>query len=165
MQFGCDPRSSAEVVKVVRKATTLPLITKLTPNVGDIASIAKAVEDAGSDAVSLINTVLGMSIDAEKRCFNLSTGTGGLSGPAIRPIAVRMVWECAQKIRIPVIGLGGILTAKDALEFFLAGAKAVQIGTANFIDSEAPLKVIEGIKGYLSANKIEKLSDLKPCRT
>ena len=160
MQFGCDPLSTAEIVKTVRQSTSLPVIVKLTPNVTDIKVIAKAAEKAGADALSLINTVLGMAIDVETCTFKISTKTGGLSGPAIRPIAVRMVWQTAQAVKIPIIGLGGIMTAEDALEFFLAGAKAVQIGTANFVDVEATLKVIEGLRNYLEKNKIENIKSL-----
>jgi len=153
LQFGVDPKLTAEVVKAVRKATKLPIITKLTPNVTDITLIAKAAESAGSDAVSLINTLLGMAIDIENRKSKLGTLTGGLSGPAIKPIALRMVWQVAQAVKIPIIGLGGIMTAEDAIEFFIAGASAIQVGTANFVNIEAPMKIIKGINNYLEENK------------
>lgn len=161
MHFGCDPNSTEEIVRTVRRSTSLPVIVKLTPNVTDITPVAKAAEKAGADALSLINTVLGMAIDVKERKFRLSTRTGGLSGPAIRPIAVRMVWQAAKAVKIPVIGLGGILDTEDALEFFIAGARAVQVGTANFVDSQAPLKIIQGLREYLEKENISKLSDLK----
>jgi len=153
VQFGVDPKLTEEVVKAVRKATKLPIITKLTPNVTDITIIAKAAEKAGSNAVSLINTLMGMSIDIENRKSKIGNITGGLSGPAIKPIAVRMVWQVAKAVKIPVIGLGGIMTAEDAIEFFIAGASAVQVGTANFVDNNSPLKIVKGIENYLTANK------------
>lgn len=148
--FGTDPGEAAKVVSAVRKATRLPVITKLSPNVTDIKLMAKAVEDAGTDAVSLINTLTGMVIDTEKRRPVLATTTGGLSGPAIRPIAVRMVWQVSQAVRVPIIGMGGIMTAKDALEFIIAGASAVQVGTANFVDPDSAAKVAEGIAEYVA---------------
>ena len=130
--FGINPKESAKVIRAVKKATRFPVVTKLSPNVTDIKVMAKAAEDAGSDAISLINTITGMAIDVETRKPKLANITGGLSGPAIRPIAVRMVWEAAKVVKIPIIGIGGIMTASDALEFIIAGAAAVQIGTANF---------------------------------
>jgi dihydroorotate dehydrogenase (NAD+) catalytic subunit len=142
MQFGVDPNLTAEVVKAVKKVSSLPVITKLSPNVTDITVIAKAAESAGSDALSLINTILGMSIDTQTGDSRLGTKMGGLSGPAIRPIAVRLVWQCAQVVKIPIIGIGGIMDSNDTQEFFLAGAKAIQVGTANFIDIHTPLKII-----------------------
>lgn len=148
--FGTDPSEAAKVVSAVRKATRLPVITKLSPNVTDIKLMAKAVEDAGTDAVSLINTLTGMVIDTEKRRPVLATTTGGLSGPAIRPIAVRMVWQVSQAVRVPIIGMGGIMSAKDALEFIIAGASAVQVGTANFVDPDSAAKVAEGIAEYVA---------------
>lgn len=154
MTFGVDPVLTEEIVKKVRGASNLPLIVKLSPNVTDITVIAKAAVAAGADALSLINTVLGMAIDIKTKKPKLKTITGGLSGPAIRPIAVRMVWQVAQIVKVPVIGLGGIMTAEDALEFFLAGASAVQVGTANFVDCEAALKIIEGLKGYNLSDKM-----------
>jgi dihydroorotate dehydrogenase (NAD+) catalytic subunit len=145
IQFGVDPNLTSEVVKAVRKATSLPLIVKLSPNVTDITLIAKAAESAGADAVSLINTLLGMAIDITTGKPKLGAITGGLSGPAIKPIAVRMVWQTAKAVKIPVIGIGGIMTGEDALEFLLAGATAIQVGTANFVDTQAPIKIIEAL--------------------
>ena len=141
MAWGVDPVSAAEVVEAVRKVYDKTLIVKLTPNVTDIVSIAKAVESAGADAVSLINTVLGMAIDIEKQKPVISTKTGGMSGPAVKPLALRMVWQVAHAVNIPVVGLGGIMKAEDAIEFLLAGATAVEIGTANFIDPAITVKV------------------------
>lgn len=141
MAYGVDPKLTAELVKKVRRATKLPLIVKLTPNVTDITVIAKAAEKAGADALSLINTVLGMSIDLKTGKSRLGRPFGGLSGPAIRPIAVRMVYQCAQVVKIPLIGIGGIMTTDDALEFLFAGAKAVQVGTGNFVDPRIPLRI------------------------
>jgi len=146
MTFGIDPKAVKELIEEVRAATKLPLIAKLSPNVTDITVIAKAAVSAGADALSLINTVLGMAIDIKTKKPKLATVTGGLSGPAIKPIAIRMVWQVAQVVKVPIIGIGGIMTAEDAYEFLLAGAKAVQIGTANFIDVETPLKIIEGLR-------------------
>jgi dihydroorotate dehydrogenase (NAD+) catalytic subunit len=145
MTFGIDPKATKELIEEVRAATKLPLIAKLSPNVTDITVIAKAAVSAGADALSLINTVLGMAIDIKTKKPKLATVTGGLSGPAIKPIAIRMVWQVAQVVKVPIIGIGGIMTAEDAYEFLLAGASAVQIGTANFVDVEAPLKIIEGL--------------------
>jgi len=147
--FGAQPDAAAEVTRRVKSVSALPVIVKLTPNVADIAEIARSVAHAGADALSLINTLTGMSIDIETRRPHLANLTGGLSGPAIRPIAVRMVWQAAQAVSIPVIGVGGIMTARDAIEFLIVGACAVQIGTANFIRPAAALEVVEGIKAYL----------------
>ncbi|MFQ5465679.1 MAG: dihydroorotate dehydrogenase [Thermodesulfobacteriota bacterium] len=148
--FGTDPGEAAKVVAAVKKAAgRLPVITKLSPNVTDTGLMARAVEEAGTDAVSLINTITGMAVDIERRAPVLATGTGGLSGPAIRPVAVRMVWEAARAVKVPVIGMGGIVTAADAIEFMIAGASAVQVGTANFITPEAAVRVVEGIEAYL----------------
>jgi dihydroorotate dehydrogenase (NAD+) catalytic subunit len=158
--FGCSLHGTADVVSAVRKATTLPVIPKLTPNVTDIKSIAKAAEEAGADAVSLVNTFLAMAIDVETRRPRLSNIVGGLSGPAIRPIAVRMVYECRQAIRIPIIGMGGIATAADVLEFIIAGAAAVQVGTANFVDPLIWPKLLAGIEHYMERHKLTTLSDL-----
>ena len=149
MAFGITPQGAEEVVKAVRSVYKKTLIVKLSPNVTDIAEIARAVENAGADSVSLINTLLGMAIDAERRRPVLSTVTGGMSGAAVKPIALRMVWQVAKAVKIPVIGLGGIMNWKDAVEFMLAGATAIQIGTANFIDPTVTLKVIDGIQDYL----------------
>lgn len=154
MFFCFDPKATAELVKTVRKQTSLPLIVKLSPNVTDIAVIAKQAEDAGADAVSVINTLLGMAIDIDKQKSKIGMPTGGLSGPAIKPVAVRMVWQVAQVVKIPIIGIGGIMTGKDAIEFFLAGATAIQVGTANFVDTQAPIKIIDGIKKYLDNHDI-----------
>ena len=149
MAFGVTAKGAEEVVKAVRKVYNKTLIVKLSPNVTDITEIAKAAENAGADSVSLINTLLGMAIDAEKRRPLLSTITGGMSGAAVKPIALRMVWQVSKVVNIPVIGLGGIMNWRDAVEFILAGASAVQIGTANFIDPAITIKVAEGINDYL----------------
>jgi dihydroorotate dehydrogenase (NAD+) catalytic subunit len=160
ISFGCDLVNTHRVVTAVRKATTLPLIPKLTPNVTDVASFARAAEEAGADAVSLVNTFLAMAIDVERRRPRLSNVMGGLSGPAIRPIAVRMVFECARRVTIPVIGMGGIASAADALEFLIAGATAVQVGTANFVDPFIWPKLLDGIAGYLRRHDITAVTDL-----
>lgn len=160
MAFGTSCASAEKVVSAVRKAYARTLIVKLSPNVTDIAEIARAVEASGADSVSLINTVLGMAINAEQRRPVLSTVTGGLSGPCIKPIALRMVWQVAQAVRIPVIGLGGIMNAADAIEFLLAGATAVQVGTANFIDPLVTIKIIDGIKDYLERHKMNSVREL-----
>jgi dihydroorotate dehydrogenase (NAD+) catalytic subunit len=158
--FGCSLHGTGDVVSAVRKVTSLPVIPKLTPNVTDIKSIAKAAEDAGADAVSLVNTFLAMAIDVETRRPRLSNIVGGLSGPAIRPIAVRMVYECRQAVRIPIIGMGGISSAADALEFMIAGATAVQVGTANFVDPLIWTKLLTGIQSYMERHNLTTLSDL-----
>lgn len=158
--FGTDPLMISQLVAAVRKATELPLIVKLSPNVTDICVTARAAEEAGADALSLINTLLGMSIDIKTRRPKLGNITGGLSGPAVRPVAVRMVWQVAQTVSIPIIGMGGIMTAEDALEFILAGARAVSIGTANFVNPRAPLEVIAGIRKYLIKNDISDVNNL-----
>ena len=160
IQFGCSLNGTFDVVSAVRKVTTLPLIPKLTPNVTDVASFARASEDAGADAVSLVNTFLAMVIDVETRKPKISNGVGGLSGPAIRPIAVRMVHECRQMVKIPVIGMGGIMDARDALEFMIAGANAVQVGTANFADPYIWPKLLDGIQEYGQRHNIARISDL-----
>lgn len=160
MAFGVKPESAAQVVEAVRKAYDKTLIVKLSPNVTDITEIARAVEGAGADSVSLINTMLGMAIDAEKRKPILSTVTGGMSGPAVKPVALRMVWQTAKAVKIPVIGLGGICSATDAIEFLLAGASAVQIGTANFIDPSISEKVIDGIQDYLERHGFTSVQDI-----
>lgn len=152
--FGTDPVEAAKVVSAVRKSTKLPIITKLSPNVTDIKVMVKSVEDAGTDAISLINTITGMVIDVEKRRPVLATKTGGLSGPAIRPVAVRMTWEAKKVAKVPLIGIGGIIEGKDALEFILAGATAVQVGTANFIEPDASVKVIDGIEEYVKRHGV-----------
>ena len=158
--FGCSLHGTSDVVSAVRKVTRLPVIPKLTPNVTDIKSIAKAAEDAGADAVSLVNTFLAMAIDVETRRPRLSNIVGGLSGPAIRPIAVRMVYECRQAVRIPIIGMGGISSAADALEFMIAGATAVKVGTANFVDPLIWTKLLAGIQGYMERHALTSLSEL-----
>ncbi|MBI5885335.1 MAG: dihydroorotate dehydrogenase [Deltaproteobacteria bacterium] len=153
MVFGTDPASAYKVVSAVRASTRLPVITKLSPNVTDIRVMVRAVEDAGTDAISLINTITGMVIDTERRRPAIANRIGGLSGPAIRPIAVRMVWEAASVAKTPLIGIGGITTGTDAMEFILAGATAVQVGTASFIDPDAAVKVAEGINEYVTRHK------------
>ncbi|MBQ3908873.1 MAG: dihydroorotate dehydrogenase [Bacteroidaceae bacterium] len=160
MAFGTTPEGAASVVNAVRKAYHKTLIVKLSPNVTDIAAIARAAEDEGADAVSLINTLMGMAIDAEHRRRILSIGTGGLSGPAVKPVALRMVWQVAHAVHIPVIGLGGISTATDAVEFLLAGARAVEIGTANFIDPAVSLKVVRGIDKYLERHGFKSVNEI-----
>ena len=160
MTFGVNPRAAAEVVGAVRKVYQKTLIVKLTPNVTDITEIARAVEDAGADAVSLINTLLGMAIDAEKRKPVLSTVTGGMSGPAVKPVALRMVWQVAKAVRVPVVGLGGIMNARDAVEFMLAGATAIEIGTANFIDPAITVKVAQGINDYLDRHGFKSAKEI-----
>ena len=160
MAFGVNPESAAQVVAAVRKAYNKTLIVKLSPNVTDITEIARAVEGAGADSVSLINTMLGMAIDAEKRKPILSTVTGGMSGPAVKPVALRMVWQTAKAVKIPVIGLGGICSATDAIEFLLAGASAIQIGTANFIDPSISEKVIDGIEDYLNRHGFTSVQEI-----
>jgi len=160
MQFGCSLTGTFDVVSAVRKVTRLPLIPKLTPNVTDVASFARASADAGADAVSLVNTFLAMAIDVETRRPKISNVVGGLSGPAIRPIAVRMVYECRQAVKIPIIGMGGITDARDAIEFMIAGATAVQVGTANFVDPFIWPKLIDGISDYMRRHQIARVADL-----
>ena len=160
VSFGCSPVSAAGLVKELRQKTRKPLIVKLTPNVTDIAGVARSVEDAGADAVSLINTVTGMVVDVEKRRPMLANVTGGLSGPAIRPIAVRMVYETALAISIPVIGMGGVFSARDALEFIIAGASLVQIGCGLFVKPSLPVEVIDGIGEYMNRHGIASVSDI-----
>lgn len=161
MAFGTSPQGASDVTRIVRRATAKPLILKLSPNVTDIVSIAKAVECEGADAVSLTNTFLGMAIDVERRRPMLSTITGGLSGPCIRPIAVRMVWQVAKAVRIPVIGLGGISGGRDALEFIMAGATAIQIGTANFVDPGVSVKVVDEIREFCERQGVKELSEIR----
>ena len=160
MAFGTSCASAAEVVKAVRKAYNKTLIVKLSPNVTSIADIAKAVEAEGADSVSLINTVMGMAINAETRKPVLSTITGGLSGPCVKPIALRMVWQVSKAVNIPIVGLGGIMNATDAIEFFLAGASAIEIGTANFIDPSVTMKVVDGIEDYLKRHNYESIKQI-----
>ena len=158
--FGVDPDAAGQVVSEVRKKTTKTLIVKLSPNVTDVTTIAKRVVGEGADALSLINTITGMAIDVVKRRPILANITGGLSGPAIKPVALRMVWQVCQTVKVPVIGIGGITTARDALEFLIAGASAVQVGTANFINPRATMDIISGIEDYLKENDLYRLSDL-----
>jgi dihydroorotate dehydrogenase (NAD+) catalytic subunit len=158
--FGVCPDPAREVVSAIRARTGKPLIVKLSPNVTDITEIARAVESAGADALSLINTLTGMAIDIHSRRPKIANITGGLSGPAIKPVALRMVWETARAVKIPVIGMGGIMTAEDALEFIIAGAAAVQIGTANFVNPRVTLDVLEGLENFLTEKKIPRIMDL-----
>lgn len=160
MAFGTDPHSAAQVVKSVRAKTKLPLIVKLSPNVTEITEIAKAVESAGADGVSLINTLLGMAIDINKRRPVLANVMGGLSGPAVKPIAVRMVYQVYRAVKIPIIGMGGITTFEDVVEFMLAGADAVAIGAGNFLDPYLPLKIIEGLEGWLLKEGIKDVGEI-----
>jgi dihydroorotate dehydrogenase (NAD+) catalytic subunit len=160
IQFGCSLHGTHDVVSAVRKATRLPLIPKLTPNVTDVASFARAAEEAGADAVSLVNTFLAMVIDVESRRPAISNIVGGLSGPAIRPIAVRMVYECRQAVKIPIVGMGGIADARDALEFIIAGATAVQVGTANFVDPFIWPKLVDGMRAYGERHHVARVADL-----
>lgn len=161
MAFGTNPVSAREVIREVRKAYTGKMIVKLSPNVTSIAEFARISEEEGADAVSLINTLLGMAIDIRKMRPALSTITGGLSGPAIKPVALRMVWQAANTVKIPVIGIGGIMTANDAIEFILAGATAIQVGTASFIDPTASIKILDGIRNYLEEKKFSDISEIK----
>jgi dihydroorotate dehydrogenase (NAD+) catalytic subunit len=158
MAFGGDPVMTHEVVKAVRKATRLPVIPKLSPNVGDITVFARAAEEAGADALSCINTLLGLAIDVETRRPRLAFGTGGLSGPAIRPVAVRMAWQAARAVKIPVIGIGGITCAADALEFLIAGCRAVQVGTANFVDPGLYDRILDELLAYLNRHGLDDVN-------
>jgi dihydroorotate dehydrogenase (NAD+) catalytic subunit len=160
LDFSTDPQLTFRVVKAAREATHLPVIPKLSPNVTDIAAIARAAADAGADGISLINTLVGMAIDIRTRRPRIANVTGGLSGPAIRPVAVRMVWQVARAVRLPIIGMGGIVTAEDAVEFLLAGATAVAIGTASFVDPAAAARVIEGLEAYCVANGVPDIGRL-----
>ncbi len=158
--FGCDPDASREVTKVVKAATDLPVIMKLSPNVSDITQVARACEEAGADALSLINTLLGMSIDIERRIPHLKNITGGLSGPVVKPVALRMVWNTVNAVSIPVIGIGGVAEADDAVEFLIAGAKAVQVGTANFVNPRATMDIVDGIEEYLVRHGLGDVNEL-----
>ena len=160
LAFGAYPESASEVVNAIRDKTEKPMMVKLSPNVTDITEIARSVEAAGADSISLINTLTGMVIDIETRRPKLANITGGLSGPAIKPVALRMVWQVAQTVKIPVIGIGGIMTEKDALEFLIAGAVAVQIGTANFVNPHATIDIIDGIEAFLIERQIDNLTDI-----
>lgn len=163
MAFGVTCEGAASVVKAVRARYHKTLIVKLSPNVTDIASIAQAVEAEGADSVSLINTLMGMSIDIERRQSRLSIGTGGLSGPCVKPVALRMVWQVAKAVKIPVVGLGGIMNATDAIEFLMAGATAIEIGTANFIDPTTTIKVIEGMNEWLDKHGVKDVHEIIGC--
>lgn len=158
--FGTCPESAAEVVQEVKKKTSLPVIVKLSPNVTDVVLMARAVEDAGADAISLINTLLGMAIDIKTWRPVLGNTVGGLSGPAVKPVAVRMVWQVAKAVKVPIIGMGGIMNAEDAIEFILAGASAVAVGTANFVNPYVSVEVAEGIKDYLTKRGLMQIGDL-----
>ncbi|MDY6854391.1 MAG: dihydroorotate dehydrogenase [Thermodesulfobacteriota bacterium] len=158
--FGTEPTSAFQIVSSLRRSTKLPLIVKLSPNVTDITVIARSVQEAGADAISLINTITGMAIDIETKTPKLATITGGLSGPAIKPIALRMVWEVSRVVGIPVIGIGGIMNTEDALEFIIAGASAIQIGTANFINPKATIDILLGIEKYLTDQGIDDIRTL-----
>lgn len=160
LAFGQDPKHVEELTGEIKKKAKQPVIMKLTPNVTDIAEIARAAEAGGADAVSLINTLTGMKIDIQKRTFALANKTGGMSGPAVKPVAVRMVYQTAQAVKIPVIGMGGIATAEDALEFILAGASAVSVGTANFYNPAATLEIIDGIQKYMEDNGVKDIAEL-----
>ncbi len=160
MAFGTVPAMAKEVTYEVRKVYQKVLMVKLSPNVTSITDLAKAVVDGGADAITLINTLLGMAIDAERRRPVLSTITGGLSGPAIKPVALRMVWQVHKAVHVPIVGLGGIMNATDAIEFMLAGASAIQVGTANFIDPAISVKIVDGIAAYMERHKIKKVTDL-----
>lgn len=160
MAFGTECASAASVTAACRAVTTRPLIVKLSPNVTDIVSIAASVADAGADALSLINTLLGMSIDAETHRPRLARVVGGLSGPAIKPVALRMVWQVSSAVEIPIVGMGGIMTATDAVEFMLAGASAVAVGTANFVDPTSTMRIVDGLREYALERGIDRLADL-----
>ena len=161
--FGQDPKALYEITKAVKAKAKQPIIMKLSPNVADITEMAKAAVDAGSDALSLINTLTGMKIDIERRDFVLANKTGGMSGPAIKPVAVRMVYQVANAVDVPIIGMGGIATAEDALEFIMAGATAVSVGTANFINPATTLEVVDGIKAYMERHQINDINELIGC--
>ena len=161
--FGQDPKALFEITKAVKAKAKQPIIMKLSPNVTDITEMAKAAVDAGSDALSLINTLTGMKIDIERRDFVLANKTGGMSGPAIKPVAVRMVYQVANAVDVPIIGMGGIATAEDALEFIMAGATAVSVGTANFINPATTLEVVDGIKAYMERHQINDINELIGC--
>jgi len=163
LEFSREPGSAADVVRAVRKSTRKPVITKLSPNVKDISEVALAAQEAGTDAVSLVNTFTGMAIDIDSLMPVLGNVVGGLSGPAIKPIALRMVWETARRVRVPVIGMGGIMDRDDALEFIIAGASAVQVGTANFVDPSAMTGIIGGIERYMRGRKIKNIKELTGC--
>ena len=158
--FGSKVKSAYECIKAVRENSSYPIIAKLSPNVTDIVEVADAVQKAGADAISLINTLVGMAIDVEKRRPVLANVTGGLSGPAIKPVALAMVWKVAQAVKVPVIGLGGIMNTRDALEFILAGASMIQVGTGNFVDPQTSVKIVDGLSEYCKKKKIKNITDL-----
>lgn len=160
MAFGTIPATATEVTRAVRDVYSKSLMVKLSPNVTSVTDMAKAVVDGGADVISVINTLLGIAIDAEKRKPILSTVTGGLSGPAIKPVALRMVWQVSRAVKVPVVGLGGIMNATDAIEFILAGATAIQVGTANFIDPTISVKIVDGINDYLERHKMSSVTEL-----
>jgi len=160
MSFGVDPELASQLVKSVRKKTARPLLVKLSPNVTDITVIARAIEDAGADGLSVVNTLLGMAIDVQTRRPKLANVTGGLSGPAIRPVALRMVWQVYNTVKIPIVGMGGIMTGDDAIEFLIAGASAVAVGTANFVNPCAALDVTNGIREYIQQQKVDSIKEL-----
>ena len=160
MAFGTNPKSAREVIRAVRNVCSKKLIVKLSPNVTSITDFARIAEEEGADAISLINTLLGMAVDIKKMRPSLATITGGLSGPAVKPVALRMVWQAAKAVKIPVIGIGGIMNADDAIEFFLAGASAIQVGTASFIDPQAAVTILEGIENYIMAKGFSDIQDI-----
>ena len=160
MTWGTDAKATYKIISNIRKATSLPLIVKLTPNVTDIKTIAQAAEEAGADALSLINTLVGMAVDIDSRKPKLANVSGGLSGPAVKPVALWMVWQVFQTVNIPVIGIGGIIKVEDALEFIIAGARAIEIGTANFVNPKVTIEIIEGIEKYLIENNIRDINEL-----
>jgi dihydroorotate dehydrogenase (NAD+) catalytic subunit len=160
MEFGSTEEGAYQIIKTIKENTSYPIMVKLSPNVTDITQIALAVQEAGCDAISLINTLVGMAIDSETRKPFLTNITGGLSGPAIKPVALAMVWKVAQKVKVPLVGMGGIMNTKDALEFILAGASMIQVGTANFVDPRTSIKIIEGLKDYCEKNRIKKIKEL-----
>ena len=157
LEFGTSPQCITEIVKGVRRETRLPIITKLSPNVTDIVSMARAAMEGGSDAVSLVNTFLAMAVDTHRRKPVLSTVTGGLSGPAIKPVALRMVWQVYSALKCPIVGIGGIMTAEDAVQFMMVGATAIQVGTASYVNPKAPLEILEGLKTYAEKEKLKRL--------
>jgi dihydroorotate dehydrogenase (NAD+) catalytic subunit len=160
MAWGTDPKATYKIINNIRKTTSLPLIVKLTPNVTDIKTIAQAAEEAGADAISLINTLVGMAVDIDSCKPKLSNISGGLSGPALKPVALWLVWQVFQTVNIPVIGIGGIIKVEDALEFIIAGARAIEIGTANFVNPRVTIEIIEGIEKYLIENNIKDINEL-----
>ncbi len=160
MAWGTDPKATYKIINNIRKTTSLPLIVKLTPNVTDIKTIAQAAEEAGADAISLINTLVGMAVDIDSRKPKLANVSGGLSGPALKPVALWLVWQVFQTVNIPVIGIGGIIKVEDALEFIIAGARAIEIGTANFVNPRVTIEIIEGIEKYLTENNIKDINEL-----